>query len=64
MHYDLRLRPAQPPTPAVDSPSVQTRRPRAFDHVLTNYRLYRQFTGERDAHEVGAGASAAFEAQP
>ena len=43
---------------------MQPRRPRAFDHVLTNYRLYRQFTGERDAHEVGAGASAAFEAQP
>ncbi len=35
-----------------------------IDHVLTNYRLYRQFAGERDAHEVGAGATAAFEAQP
>ncbi|MBK7070814.1 MAG: hypothetical protein IPH44_00805 [Myxococcales bacterium] len=34
-----------------------------IDHVLTNYRLYRQFAGERDAHEVGAGASLAFEAQ-
>jgi hypothetical protein len=53
---------ARPPRAALDDGRAACRDLlERIDHVLTNYR---QFTGERDAHEVGAGASLAFEAQP